>query len=51
MNLMALEMDAVGNNWTTVSKEIERTIDKALVNLYLVFEEKILCLMNGKFIY
>jgi len=27
-----------GNDWTTLSKKIERTIDKGVVNIYLVFE-------------
>jgi arabinoxylan arabinofuranohydrolase len=34
--LVSLTCDV--NNWSTISKEIERTVDKAVVNIYFVFE-------------
>ena len=47
--LVSLTCD--GNNWTTLSEQIERTIDKGVVNIYLVFEGENFVFDEWKFIY
>ncbi len=47
--LVSLTCD--GSNWTTLSEKIERTIDKAVVNIYLVFEGENFLFDEWKFIY
>jgi len=38
------------NNWTTLSQKIERTMDKGVANIYLVFEGEIFLFDEWKFI-
>ncbi|MEO7991056.1 MAG: hypothetical protein ABI663_16020, partial [Chryseolinea sp.] len=40
-----------GKEWTTLSKKIKRTIDKGVVNIYLVFEGENIVFDEWKFIY
>jgi arabinoxylan arabinofuranohydrolase len=47
--LVSLECD--GNDWTTASKKIERKIDKAVMNIYFVFEGENFVFDEWKFIH
>jgi arabinoxylan arabinofuranohydrolase len=40
-----------GNNWTTISKKIERKINKGVVNIYFVFEGENFVFDEWRFIY
>jgi arabinoxylan arabinofuranohydrolase len=47
--LVSLACD--GNDWTTISKKIGRTIDKGVVNIYFVFQGENFVFDEWKFIY